>query len=187
MKKVDISGMRSGMIVALERTDLKRKGSYLGKCQCDCGKVLYLEPYKINKKRIYSCGCKKNSEKKKDVTGVRFGSLVAQYSLEVVKGSSYMWHCKCDCGNEIDVRLSSLTSGNTTSCGCKRKEKLQDRALNIEKKRFGKLVALNSTENRINGSVVWHCECDCGNTVDVPLIRLTSGNVKSCGCLRKRK
>lgn len=28
------------------------------------------------------------------------------------------WHCKCDCGNEVDVLLTNLQSGNTTSCGC---------------------------------------------------------------------
>lgn len=29
----------------------------------------------------------------------------------------YQYLCKCDCGNEITVRASSLTSKNTQSCG----------------------------------------------------------------------
>ena len=31
------------------------------------------------------------------------------------------WLCQCDCGNQIIVRKSSLTSGCTQSCGCLRK------------------------------------------------------------------
>lgn len=30
--------------------------------------------------------------------------------------------CRCECGNETEVILNSLRSGNTTSCGCKNKE-----------------------------------------------------------------
>lgn len=46
--------------------------------------------------------------------GRRFGSLVAQRRLP---GSRY--ECLCDCGNTTIVRTTSLTSGNTSSCGCK--------------------------------------------------------------------
>ncbi|MBR0343607.1 MAG: hypothetical protein IJH64_15400 [Oscillospiraceae bacterium] len=185
MKKVDITGMRSGIVTAIEQTDLKRKGSYLWRCQCDCGKVLFLEPYKISGQKIASCGCMKNKDKIKDITGRKFGKLTALFPLKEIKGSSYMWHCVCECGNELDVRLSSLTSGNTTSCGCQRREKLRGKAKDISGKSFGLLTALEPTDRRENGSVVWKCMCKCGNTTEVPLIRLTSGNVKSCGCLKK--
>lgn len=33
--------------------------------------------------------------------------------------------CKCSCGTEIVVRGTSLTSGNTTSCGCYHRERLR--------------------------------------------------------------
>ena len=29
-----------------------------------------------------------------------------------------VWLCKCECGNDFKVRTDSLTTGNTTSCGC---------------------------------------------------------------------
>ena len=32
----------------------------------------------------------------------------------------HVWHCKCDCGNEIDARQSNLQNGWTRSCGCLR-------------------------------------------------------------------
>lgn len=34
-----------------------------------------------------------------------------------------IWHCICDCGNEVDVIISSLRSGNTKSCGCYHRER----------------------------------------------------------------
>jgi hypothetical protein len=34
---------------------------------------------------------------------------------------------RCECGNEFAVRVNSLKTGNTTSCGCKRKRSLVER------------------------------------------------------------
>lgn len=33
----------------------------------------------------------------------------------------------------------------------------------------------------------FHCQCECGNFVDVYLFALRTGNTKSCGCLRDEK
>lgn len=59
----------------------------------------------------------------KDVCGQRFGRLTALYRLHNYKKSncSY-WLCVCECGNLIEVRLNTLTSGDTKSCGCLQKE-----------------------------------------------------------------
>lgn len=57
-----------------------------------------------------------------DLIGKKFGRLTV---IEKVAGKtkkySY-WKCLCDCGDEKVVEKSSLTSGNTKSCGCYRKE-----------------------------------------------------------------
>ena len=59
----------------------------------------------------------------KDLTGRRFGRLLAEYPTDRRdhRGSVY-WHCRCDCGNELDVSESSLMHGRYQSCGCLRKE-----------------------------------------------------------------
>ena len=53
---------------------------------------------------------------------MRFGRLVAVRRVGYRKypsgGGLSVWECKCDCGNVVDVTLSSLRTGNTTSCGC---------------------------------------------------------------------
>ena len=56
-----------------------------------------------------------------DITGNRYGKLTVQYLQPERKRKLKVWHCLCDCGNEIDVVQSSLTSGNTKSCGCLQK------------------------------------------------------------------
>lgn len=56
--------------------------------------------------------------------------------------------------------------------------------IDITGKRFGRLVALEETEQRRNGSTVWLCQCDCGNVHLASYRTLMRGNTKSCGCLR---
>lgn len=54
-------------------------------------------------------------------------------------------------------------------------------------KRFGRLTAISDSGKRKNGRIVWKCCCDCGNTTDVVSSYLTSGETRSCGCLKKEK
>lgn len=58
----------------------------------------------------------------RDLTGQRFGRLVA---LEVSGRNKYgnlMWLCKCDCGNMHTVPSGKLIQGKSKSCGCYAKE-----------------------------------------------------------------
>lgn len=48
--------------------------------------------------------------------------------------------------------------------------------------RFGRLTVINETSMRANGSILWECRCDCGNTVLVRSSHLRRGGVLSCGC-----
>lgn len=65
------------------------------------------------------------SMKPVDLTGQRFGRLVAQSrGPNAGKGRSAKarWYCLCDCGNTTLVYTSALRGGLTTSCGCWRSE-----------------------------------------------------------------
>ena len=56
-----------------------------------------------------------------DLTEKRFDRLVAKYRIDSKlrgKTKRVLWHCVCDCGNEIDVYSDCLQSGTTKSCGC---------------------------------------------------------------------
>lgn len=58
--------------------------------------------------------------------------------------------------------------------------------IDITGQRFGRLVAVKPTDKRnSNGSIVWECRCDCGNTayMTVSALRYNSKNSPlSCGC-----
>ena len=53
--------------------------------------------------------------------------------------------------------------------------------------RFGKLTVVERVTDHVTKGgykkVVWKCECDCGNTINVLADSLKSGNTKACGCL----
>lgn len=55
----------------------------------------------------------------KDISGQRFGHLIALYPLEkrASNGSIY-WMCQCDCGNYCEVIETNLATNSTRSCGC---------------------------------------------------------------------
>lgn len=63
----------------------------------------------------------------KDLTGQRFGNLVAienvpaQYVSATCRGAT-MWRCQCDCpnANTVVVSYSNLKSGKQISCGCQK-------------------------------------------------------------------
>lgn len=52
--------------------------------------------------------------------------------------------------------------------------------------RFGRLVAMEPTDLRRGGSVVWRCACDCGGEKFATSKALKVGYAKSCGCLNPR-
>lgn len=52
-----------------------------------------------------------------DVTGKRFGLLVAQRVVGKHR-RSLLWRCACDCGASCDRALPQLRKGRNPSCGC---------------------------------------------------------------------
>lgn len=65
---------------------------------------------------------------RKDISGQRYGRLTAMYLSKIDENGASVWRCVCDCGNEVDVTVSRLTTGNTRSCGCLHKERVSEGA-----------------------------------------------------------
>jgi hypothetical protein len=57
----------------------------------------------------------------RDLTNMRFGRLTVRWPAGL-KGSHVYWLCSCDCGKLKVICGYSLRNGDTTSCGCYRKE-----------------------------------------------------------------
>lgn len=121
---------------------------------------------------------------KKDLTGQRFGRLVVLKEALPI-GGRITWHCRCDCGNEKDIKGICLTRSTqpTRSCGCLQREKTSEtnRKEDLTGKVFGRLTVLQ----RDAESAKWICKCSCGNITKVTTTHLKSGHTKSCGCLQK--
>lgn len=60
--------------------------------------------------------------KKIDLTGQKFGRLIALYKNGNTSSGLVLWHCKCECGNECDKVGVELRRGRVKSCGCATRE-----------------------------------------------------------------
>lgn len=124
-------------------------------------------------------------DKDREFVGKSFGTLTVISVFKDDRGHKKC-RCRCQCGKEKDIYLVNLTSGRTRSCGCVSKKKPRP-PVDIQGKRFGKLIAIEPTEERDLGSVVWRCKCDCGREAKVSLRKLSNGTATSCGCEVRKK
>ena len=116
-----------------------------------------------------------------DLTGQKFGKLTVIERCEnyiTPKGQhNTQWLCKCDCGNEKNVKALNLKNGNTKSCGHCNDIKPGDK--------FGILTAIERCEDYITPkgqhATQWLCKCSCGREIKVMSSSLKNGNTKSCG------
>lgn len=187
-KAKNIKGQKFGKLLVLYRTknNNNNKKATMWVAQCECGNIITVLGSNLQQKKTKSCGCLR-TEKANDLIGKRFGRLIViEKTNKRSKDRGIIWKCKCDCGNECEIRGDSLLSGLTKSCGCLQKEYAKvigkQSAIDISNKKFGFLTALHPTKKRDNGCVVWKCKCDCGNIVYIRSSSLVGGNTISCGC-----
>lgn len=129
-----------------------------------------------------------------DETGKQYGELTVLYRAENNKSGRAMWHCRCSCGNELDVLGKSLRNGNTKSCGCYQRrraaESNMERVGSLVGQKFGKLTVLEEvgflTHPNGKRSRVYKCLCDCGNYCEIQHQYLAYGDTTSCGCMRSK-
>jgi hypothetical protein len=56
----------------------------------------------------------------------------------------------------------------------------------LQGQRFDRLLVVDLVPDHVSGKRTWLCKCDCGTWRLLPTERLTTGNTKSCGCLRTK-
>ena len=122
----DLTGQRFGKLMVVSRADdyIKPNGNKIiqWRCVCDCGNEVVVRGEYLRSGDTKSCGCLTSE----NLVGMKFGRLtVMDRESPKSKKAKGLWVCKCECGNVIKVNTSDLKSGNTTSCGCKRKETLR--------------------------------------------------------------
>ena len=119
-KLIDLTGEKFGNITILSRAENAKDGTAQWNCQCICGKNFIRKGTQIRQsfKRNpnYSCGCQQKTTAK-DITGQRFGKLIALKPTEerAIGGQNIIWEFQCDCGRI--TKISTANIGHTNSCG----------------------------------------------------------------------
>lgn len=127
LKRKDLIGQKFGKLTVIKATDMRKHGSVVWECKCDCGNPnpVYATTEGLRVGDNTSCGCYSKAKEKFaqtyriDLVGKRFGKLTVLSATEKRTSSgNVIWHCICDCGNECFVSTNHLQTGNTKSCGC---------------------------------------------------------------------
>lgn len=121
----DLTGRVFGSLTAIER-EKSRNGKTYWLCQCVCGNQISVQTSDLKRGHTESCGCQRKYRLKDriaDIADQKFGRLTALYPTDSrdSKGSVY-WHCRCDCGNEVNITEDGLVHGGYKSCGCRKRE-----------------------------------------------------------------
>lgn len=116
MNKEDLTGKTFGKLLVL------RACEHGWECKCECGKIKVVSYYKLISGHTKSCGSYIH-RRKHDITGQRFGRLVAIRPFEGKTKRAGKWIFMCDCGKEAVLSISDVMRSGTKSCGCWKQEK----------------------------------------------------------------
>jgi hypothetical protein len=121
-KTKDLTGQRFGRLTVVERTNKRNKsGKILYRCKCECGGEKLVSATNLLNGGTRSCGClnvEAHQRTQKDLSGQRFGNLIAIKPTAARRQKKVIWECLCDCGKTVFVSCTDLLTGNTRSCGC---------------------------------------------------------------------
>lgn len=136
----DLTGQRFGRLTVIKKTDKRTANrNIIWECKCDCGKICEVSSDNLIRGQTRSCGClqketiaKIGRDSRQNLIGKRFGKLIVLSHVD--NAIENTWHCKCDCGNECDVKAKYLLNGHKSSCGCGIKSKGEQTIIDLLQK-----------------------------------------------------
>ena len=178
--EMSILGERFGKLQVIGPSSEISHGCHTVLCQCDCGEMISVPPFRLWSGQYKSCGCGRGKRTvPSEMIGKKFGDLTVLELTDHLVHKTRTYLCRCDCGNLTHVLPSNLQKGNTKSCGCR---KTRD----IRGERFGSLIAIEPTGeiHLTNKTRLWRCICDCGKETIADYKHLAEGERVSCGCAK---
>ena len=127
-----------------------------------------------------------------NLVGKKYNQLTAIEYLEIGSHGS-VFKFKCECGNEIKLRGTLVTTGQQKNCGCKIGKHNKGRTnTSLALSRIGEqhnLLTITGISQSENKNYKMVCKCLCGNNKEVKCTysELIKGKVKSCGCWQREK
>lgn len=114
--KISRLGLKSGYYWTNEEINYLKE-NYLTKSYKELSIHLNRKPDAV-KAKVYKMNLP-DKNLGKNLNGLTFGKLevISKTDIRNKKGS-ILWKCKCNCGNQLLVPTSQLTTGKTNSCGC---------------------------------------------------------------------
>lgn len=195
----DLSGRKYGNLTVVRQEESRKydNGRVMAMflCRCDCGVEKVISATRLRTGKVTSCGCMSPKPLRscylEDLTGKKFGRWTVLYRAESYVEPSgrkvTMWHCRCDCGAERDIRAGTLKSGSSQSCGCLKRDVLTVNR-NLVGERYGRWTVLGPGVPYVSPDGrsfrTWQCRCDCGTEHVVSELSLVAGRSVSCGCYR---
>lgn len=116
-KPINLIGKTYGHLTVIGNAPRNSFNHIMWQCRCVCGVEKPVRGDRLRTFATGSCGCK-SPTKPIDMTGKRFGKLVALSKNGRDSHGITKWLCRCDCGIEKTVRGDLLRKGLRKSCGC---------------------------------------------------------------------
>lgn len=127
-KKLNLIGQKFNRLLVISQAENSKDHRTQWLCRCDCGNHKIAQGKLLKSGQVKSCGCLQKEAMKKlnekhSVINKTFERLrvIKEYTIN----NERVCDCKCSCGNEVKgVKAYNLKNGNTKSCGCYKKERL---------------------------------------------------------------
>lgn len=122
----DLTGQKFGRLTATGYAGRDAHGKTRWTCECECGTTTVVRRSHLLTGNTTSCGCRRTDHldgprKAVELAGMKFGALTVIERSGADSRGNIMWACECECGRETVARGGHLRSGNTSSCGCRRR------------------------------------------------------------------
>ena len=121
---IDLSDKKFGRLRVMGRSETRYE-YWVCHCSCPARTIKEVRGGNLRSGQVRSCGCLQreaaSAVRSVDLCGETFGQLkVIRKLSRRSRVGQVVWLCRCECTREIRVNTSSLRSGNTKSCGCKK-------------------------------------------------------------------
>lgn len=167
-------------VIKYDHTNKHRIKYFLCKCEV-CGTIKPVRGTDLI--NGVSTACSKICSQ--DLVGNNYGQWYVR-SRDLSRPGYYI--CECSCGTIQSVFGASLKNECSKSCGCLKAQKTKQRFEDEARTHIGEHYGLLEIKDCFvkNGGYYFHCQCECGNEVDVSRRHLFNGYTSSCGCINSK-
>lgn len=173
------------IVEEIDRQD--KNGMYLWVCRClTCNAHKVFSRRRLQDNRSVICRLHRKYIEP-DITGNAYGFLIVDSLSDKKTEDGYnLWNCHCTvCGDSYTRTYKQLKLTHGQSCGCIRKQKNRDRAIDMIGKTYNNVYVKSKSDKSENRVLRYNCVCTlCGREFIAEGANIRKGTTTSCGCKR---